>query len=103
MDDDAVCREQARLTRQALQQAGLGLGQLWLHYFNLGGDVGELEVDAYLHHSLALPGLQRDLLAHAVNELVEELATPRAPYTSDLLPEHGSDVMERNESDTDDD
>lgn len=82
--DDVVSTGQARGLRDAVTRAGIGVGRLWLHYFSIGGEADELEVDAYLHHSLALPRLQRDLLAHAANELIDELPRPRAPYAEDL-------------------
>ena len=56
-----------------------------MYYFGIGGDVSEFEVDAYLHHSMVLPRLQRDLLAHAANEIIAEIAPPRAPLTSDII------------------
>ncbi|GAB3526787.1 hypothetical protein [Arthrobacter monumenti] len=77
-------QEQRRLLLIAVRHSGISVGQLWLRYFGIGGDAGEYEVDAYLHGSYNLPALQRDLLAHAVNEMIDELpAPPRAPYSSD--------------------
>jgi len=72
------------MLRSALQAAGISVGDLWLHYFSLGGAVGEYEVEAYLQGLLALPALQRDLLAMAANELIEELPRPRAPYSDEF-------------------
>jgi hypothetical protein len=80
----AVGYEQARRLRATMAAAGIDRAQLWLYYFSIGGDVGEYELDAYLHHSLLLPRLQRDLLAHAANELLAEMAPPQAPYASDI-------------------
>ncbi|MEX5262332.1 hypothetical protein RF647_18960, partial [Kocuria sp. CPCC 205263] len=71
MDDDGVGAEQARLLREVTGRAGIQVKQLWFHYFTLGGDAGQIEVEAYLHDCLGLPGLQRDLLAHAANELID--------------------------------
>jgi hypothetical protein len=85
MDDSAAGRQQAHLVRQALEDAGIEVGRLWMHYFSIGGDAGELEIDAFLHHSLTLPVLQRDLLAHATNELLDEQRPTRIPQASDLL------------------
>lgn len=48
------------------------------------GDVGEYEVEAYLQGLLSLPSLQRDLLALAANELIDELPRLHAPYSKDL-------------------
>ena len=79
-----MAREQARLLRQAVHRAGVTRDQLWLHYFSLGGEAGETEVDAYLHQSFSLPPFQRDLLAHAANELIARIPPQQAPYVSDL-------------------
>ena len=83
--DDEVGSEQARGLCLALEAAGIGVGALWLHYFRLGGQVGEVEIDAYLHHALGLPRFERDLLAHAANELIARIPPPQAPYVSDLV------------------
>lgn len=83
--DDASRQRQMLLV--ALQTAGISLGDLWIRYFGLGGMVGEYEVDAYLQGMIALPPLQRDLLAHAANELIDEKPLlPRAPYSDELQP-----------------
>lgn len=96
MDDNAAGREQAHLVRRAVEAAGIDLGRLWLHYFSIGGAVGELEIEAFLHDSLTLPTLQRDLLAHAANELLDGQNPQRIPQASDLL-DH--DEPERSEQD----
>lgn len=83
-DDDAVGHEQARRLRSTMVAAGIDRGRLWLYYFSIGGEVSEFEVDAYLHHSLVLPRLQRDLLAQAANEILADLAPPRAPYAAEI-------------------
>lgn len=53
------------------------------------GAVGELEIDAFRHHSPTLPVLERDLLAHTVGDLIGDLIDdqrpPRIPQASDLL------------------
>lgn len=73
--------------RKALASAGIPEEDLWLRYFSIGGMVGEYEVDAYLQSLHSLPALQRDLLAHAANELIDELpAPPRAPYNEQVSP-----------------
>ena len=60
----------------------LTLEQLWVRYFSLGGTGDLTEVDAHLHGVAALPLNQYDLLAHAVNERLDELFTRhRVPYT----------------------
>src|SRR5829696_7952319 len=81
MVSDAQMDEQLRVLKVAVQRAGLTVDQLWLRYFALGGDAGRVEVDAYLHGLMPLPAPQRDMLAHAVNERLDELAWPRrVPY-----------------------
>jgi hypothetical protein len=64
----------------------LTVPELWLRYFALGGDASELEVDAYLNGALALPAFQHDMLAHAINERLDEIAPPKAPYSGDFMP-----------------
>jgi hypothetical protein len=102
MDDDAAGRQQAHLVRQAIETAGIELGRLWVHYFSIGGDAGELEIDAFLHHSLTLPVLQRDLLAHATNELLDQQRPQPIPQASDLLDHHDPDRTGQDENDTED-
>jgi hypothetical protein len=77
--------QQSRLLSHALNSAGLRAGDLWLRYFSIGGNADEYEVDAYVQCMLPLPPCERDLLAHAANELIDELPPrPRAPYMQDL-------------------
>jgi hypothetical protein len=70
----------------AYEAAQLTVGELWLRYFALGGEASEMEVDAYLNGAIALPSFQHDMLAHAINERLDEIAPPRAPYSEDFLP-----------------
>jgi hypothetical protein len=75
--------EQRRRFEESLRQAGVSLEELWLRYFSLGGQAGQFEVEAYIHGAMALPALQRDILAHALNERLDEAYSqaPRAPYS----------------------
>ncbi|WP_407681111.1 hypothetical protein [Pseudarthrobacter siccitolerans] len=50
----------------------------------MSGDAGEYEVEAYLQGLLSLPPVQRDLLALAANELIDDLPRPHAPYSDDF-------------------
>ncbi|GAA1774386.1 hypothetical protein [Kocuria aegyptia] len=102
MDDDAVGRQQAHLVRQAIESTGIELGQLWVHYFSIGGEAGEMEIDAFLHHSLTLPPLQRDMLAHATNELLDDQRPPRIPQASDLLDHDEPDGADQDQHGTED-
>ncbi|WP_229908084.1 PP2C family protein-serine/threonine phosphatase [Amycolatopsis oliviviridis] len=74
--------EQRRIVAACFAQTGLTLEQLWLRYFALGGDVSELELEAFLQGLVPLPRIQRDMVAHAVNERLEEVSGVRqAPYS----------------------
>lgn len=74
--------DQQRSLATAFQHARLSISQLWLRYFALGGETPPLDVDAYVHGLIELPTHQRDLLAHAVNERLDELAgANRATYS----------------------
>jgi hypothetical protein len=70
----------------AYEASRLTVAELWLRYFALGGHASEMEVDAYLNGALALPAFQHDMLAHAINERLDEVAPPRAPYSEDFMP-----------------
>lgn len=62
----------------------LGVEELWLRYFALGGDAGRVEIEAYVAGLMPLQPLQHNILAHAINERLDELGPPqRAPYRSD--------------------
>ena len=87
--------EQRQRFAEALRHAEVSLEELWLRYFTIGGHegsadplvkaLGQFEVEAYIHGAMALPSLQRDILAHALNERLDELhsGAPRAPYSVD--------------------
>lgn len=78
-------QRQSRLTRKAMDEAGLGTRQVWLYYLGLTGIAGEAEIDAYLNGLMPLPPNERDIVSHAVNELAADRPSPlRAPYTADL-------------------
>lgn len=98
MDDEAIGADQARRLRAALSAADLELGHVWMHYFRLGGGVSEMEIDAYLHHALTLPALQRDLLTQAVFELADGHQIPHLPFTVDYhIPHSPFRVLDRDE------
>jgi hypothetical protein len=64
--------QQARALHRSIDQAGITVNQLWWHFISIGGSVQQLEIDAYLHHALRLPALERDLLDHAAHEIIHE-------------------------------
>src|SRR3978361_1260749 len=72
--------------RDAYDASKLNVAGVWIRYFALGGEASEMEVDAYLNGAIALPSFQHDMLAHAINERLDEIAPPRAPSRADLLP-----------------
>jgi hypothetical protein len=65
-----------------VERAGVSLQQLWLDYFALGGGTGEIEVEAFLAGIMPLPAVERDLLAQALNERLDQTGgRDRAPYS----------------------
>lgn len=82
-----------RLLAEAVRYSRLPLKDLWLYYFSLGGSAGEYELDAYINASYFLPALQHDILAQAVNEMIDSLPDPpRAPLSDDPLDDSFSDA-----------
>ncbi|MHA7240206.1 hypothetical protein [Arthrobacter sp. TMS1-12-1] len=75
--------DQRRRTLDAIRAVGLDLQAVWMRYFELTGDADKIDVDAYLNGLLSLPPLDRDLISHAVNELISEIPPPTAPYSRD--------------------
>jgi hypothetical protein len=77
--------EQRSGLRAALQHADLTLEQLWMRYFELGGNADLFDVEAHLDGLVCLPPTDGDLLAVAVNERLDELtAARRVPYSRPL-------------------
>lgn len=75
--------EQRLRTLDAIRAARLDVQQVWVRYFSLTGNADELEIDAYLHGATCFAPLDRNLVAHAVNELISEIPRPTAPYSDD--------------------
>jgi hypothetical protein len=74
--------EQGAAFTAALRRADLTLEQLWTRYFALGGDADLMDVDAHLAGLVPLPPGEGDMLAHAVNERLDEvIAAHRVPYS----------------------
>jgi hypothetical protein len=71
--------------QRALEAADLTVDELWLRYFSMGGEAGRFEIDAYLNGAIALPPIQHDVVAHVINERLDEIAPPRAPYSDDFM------------------
>jgi hypothetical protein len=82
MGPDQASEQQRRLAR-ALQRADLSTDELWKRYTARGGVAGMTEVDDYVRGLAGLPADQRDVLALAVNERLDELArTHWASYSA---------------------
>jgi hypothetical protein len=68
--------------QRACAEAGLGIGELWLRYFALGGIGSPVEVDAYVHGGLQPSDHEYDMLVHAINERFLELGGEHSvPYS----------------------
>jgi hypothetical protein len=68
-------------------RTGWNPGELWIAYFALGGSLAQFEIEAYLAGIQDLPVLERDLLAHTLNEILEESGQGvRVPYSTDEEP-----------------
>lgn len=75
---------QRQILARAVRHSALPLKGLWLRYFSMGGTAGEYELDAYINGLYLLPDLEHDILAQAVNELIDMLPPPpRASYSND--------------------
>lgn len=85
--------EQRQSFRLAFEVAPLTLEQIWLKYFGIGGKAGPTEVQAYVYGALNLPAIERDLLAHALNESLNGLGVngQRAAYSRAIYPEADED------------
>lgn len=75
--------EQSHCLGAALKAADIKPGELWLRYFSIGGSIGENEVEASAGPAVP-PRIERDLLAIAANELIEETPQIHAPYAHEL-------------------
>lgn len=83
MADPKSPNDYQRALTEAFPGSQLSVDELWLRYFALGGDAGKVEVEAYLSGLMPLPSLQHNILAHAINERLDELGPRRAPYRQD--------------------
>ena len=86
MDESQGFDEHQRKLSDAFAASQLTVEELWLRYFALGGDAGKVEIEAYLSGLMPLPSLQHNILAHAINERLDELGPRRAPYRPDTDP-----------------
>ena len=74
---------QQHSTQAAAKAAELTANEIWLHYYSVGGDLDVFELDAYLHGAYPLPAHERDVVALALNELIDNLPPrPKAEFGS---------------------
>lgn len=79
---------QQHSTWLAARAADVTSDDLWLHYYGVGGDLDAFELDAYLNGVYELPVTDRNLIAIALNELIDELPQrPRAEYEKTPRPD----------------
>lgn len=60
---------------QTVRAASLDLHDVFTAYFGICGDADELEVQGYLTGLVMLPVAERDLLAQAINELLDSIGS----------------------------
>jgi hypothetical protein len=83
--------DQQILTTAVMHEVGVSLTMLWVHYLSIGGAEMENTVGEYLKGFAVLPAEERDLLSHALNELVmDSPSSPQAPCSdAPFTLEHG--------------
>ncbi|WP_087874214.1 hypothetical protein [Arthrobacter globiformis] len=75
--------QQQQSAQAAYLLSGLDLLDAWLAYYGTGGQLSEMDIDAYLHGLWLLPVLQRDLIASALNEYLSTHDLPELAFYSD--------------------
>lgn len=85
--------EQRGQLRNAMAAADITVPELWLRYFSMSGSAGEYEVHAYVQGLISLPVTQRDLLALAANEIIDEKPLLYAPYADQLMDSSEGDTV----------
>lgn len=81
-----TAQAQQRSTQIAAQDAALTAPDLWLYYFSVGGNLRAFDIDAYLNGVYPLPVGERNLIALALNEMIDALPPrPRAVFDDDLV------------------
>lgn len=88
MSDYAAEEERQRcLIEAAMTAAAFVLADVWRRYVETGGHADLFELEAYLGGLMPLPVTECNLLARALNELIdEEPPLPRAPYRPEPPP-----------------
>jgi hypothetical protein len=82
--DDPTDREPTEVLDAYRVKAGLTHGELWLRYFELGGMITELELEAVLYGALEPSAHDHEVIALALNERFMECGSEEAvPYRED--------------------
>ncbi|WP_104116151.1 hypothetical protein [Arthrobacter sp. B1805] len=71
---------QFQTAHAAMMTSALTVQDIHSHYLNSGGFFDELEIDAYLHGLAPLPREERDCVAQAINELIDDLLADGLPH-----------------------
>ncbi|MHA7155059.1 GAF domain-containing protein [Arthrobacter sp. TMN-50] len=73
--------------RLAAVNSGLDLDCAWTNYVGIGGSCDLVEFKAYVHGLVQLGDFQRDMVSHAINEMLddENSSVRRAAYTTDNI------------------
>jgi hypothetical protein len=83
LDDDE--ETQRVLIRAAMLASDISCQDAWIRYVEYTGRVDAFTIDAYLAGIFALPLEECNLLAHAINELIDENPAPaRAPHRGNI-------------------
>lgn len=77
--------DQQILTTAVLYEVGSSVFRLWIHYLSIGGIDSEGAIASYIDGKGVLPVKERDLLSHALNELVMDSPLSLQAPTSDAL------------------
>ena len=72
----AIVLEQGRV------RAGLSFEQLWVRYFALGGMATVTEIRAFLMGNPQPNAEQYGLIAHALNELLDDMKFEEVPFST---------------------
>ena len=76
----------------AFQRTGLRSRELWIRYLALGGNADEITVEAQVHGFLSLLPGEYNVLAHAINEALDDgppdLRDPKVGYVRSTAADH---------------
>ena len=61
----------------AYRLVGLPARDIWIRYLTLGGNADELSVEAQIHGLIDLPAGEYNVLAHTLNEELDDLPESR--------------------------